>query len=280
MANVLFVNKPKGITSFDVCYKLRKVLNTTKIGHTGTLDPNATGVMVVLYNNATKANQFLVTDTKEYICTVKIGIETNTLDIDGDIVKQQTCHMPDKDLLKEVLLSFLGKSKQEVPITSSIKVNGKKLYEYQRQNIAVELPIRDIEVFDIELIECHEDTFTFRSKVSSGTYIRALARDVLSKLNIIGTVSELCRSKIDKISIEQCDTLDNIIQGKYIAHELKEILLPKYECIDYPNRLDIINGKRVKFDCESDKVLVLNNNELLALYEKDNDEYRCLRGLL
>ena len=137
MGNVLYVNKPKNMTSFDVCFKLRKVLGTKKIGHTGTLDPNATGVMIVLYNNATKANQFLVTDSKEYITTVKLGIETDTLDIDGNIINQSSVQMPSKEELISCLNSFLGKSLQQVPISSAVKVDGKKLLEYQRQNIDV-----------------------------------------------------------------------------------------------------------------------------------------------
>ena len=108
MGNILFIDKPKGITSFDVCYRLRRVLGTKKIGHTGTLDPNATGVMIVLFDKATKANQFLVSDSKEYICEVKFGIETDTLDIDGNIINRQDFIMPDSKTISDVLLSFKG----------------------------------------------------------------------------------------------------------------------------------------------------------------------------
>ena len=136
MLNALFINKPSGITSFDVCFRLRKVLGTKKIGHTGTLDPLADGVMIVLFDKATKANQFLVTDNKEYIARVRLGIETDTLDIDGNVINETAYNLPDKDDLINVLDSFLGQSRQEVPLTSAISVNGKRLYQYQReQNI-------------------------------------------------------------------------------------------------------------------------------------------------
>ena len=151
MENVLYVDKPKGISSFDVCYRLRRVLGTKKIGHTGTLDPNATGVMIVLFDKATKANQFLVSDSKEYLAEVKIGIETDTLDIDGNVIGQYDEAMPDETTLKEALDAIKGESEQEVPITSAVSVDGKRLYQYQRENKEVILPKRRIEVYDISL---------------------------------------------------------------------------------------------------------------------------------
>lgn len=279
MNNVLFINKPVGMTSFDVCFKLRKVLNTKKIGHTGTLDPNASGVMVILYDKATKANQFLVSDNKTYKCRVLYGIETDTLDIDGNIIAHSDYYPADIFTLVEVLKSFIGKSNQEVPITSAVSVDGKRLYEYQRENKEVKLPIREIEVFDIDLIETHEDGFTFTCKVSSGTYIRALVRDIMSKLGIMGTVSKLERIAIDDISIYDCDDLNVVLNGYYNPHSLYELLSKRYKTTNYENIEDIKNGKRIKLDIEDDKVLICKDEEVYAIYEKDNDEYKCLRGL-
>ena len=280
MGNVLYVNKPKGITSFDVCYKLRKVLGTKKIGHTGTLDPNATGVMIVLYNNATKANQFLVSDKKEYIAKVRLGIETDTLDIDGSIIKQANFEMPSKKVLEENLKNFEGKSKQIVPITSAIKVDGKKLYEYQRKNLEVQLPTRDIEVFDIKLLEIGEDYFTFSCIVSSGTYIRALARDILANLNLIGTLQELTRTMIDDVKLSECDNLEDILNNNYHAHELIDIMSKRYKTIEFNNVDDIKNGKRIKIDSNDDRVLIVKDSIAYAIYEKEQNEYKCVRGLL
>lgn len=280
MGNVLYVNKPKNMTSFDVCFKLRKVLGTKKIGHTGTLDPNATGVMVVLYNNATKANQFLVTDCKEYKTTVKLGIMTDTLDIDGNIIKEEKTFMPSKEILIDTLTSFLGKSMQQVPKTSAIKIDGKKLLEYQRQNIEVELPMREINVYSIELLNVYEDIFEFKVKVSSGTYIRALVRDILAKLNIIGTVLELQRTSVDNIDISMCDSLEDILNGNFSEHNLIEIMSSRYRTLEYSPIEDIINGKRIILDIDDDRVIIVKDGTLYALYEKDGNEYKCLRGLL
>ncbi|MDO4940241.1 MAG: tRNA pseudouridine(55) synthase TruB [Erysipelotrichaceae bacterium] len=280
MSYALYINKPKGITSFDVCYKLRRVLNSKKIGHTGTLDPNATGVMIVLYNSSTKANQFLVSDSKEYICRVKLGIETDTLDIDGKIINKEDCKSPNKDVLVNTLNSFVGKQSQIVPITSAVKVNGKKLYEYQRNNIQVDLPCKDIEVHNIELIDMDEYSFTFKTKVSSGTYIRALARDILIKLNLIGTVEELTRTMIDDISVDECDDFNDVLEGNYHNHDLLDIMSRRYVTYDYEKINDVINGKRIKLEINADKVVIVHDNVLYAIYQKDGDMYKCLRGLL
>lgn len=276
---VLYVNKPKGYTSFDVCAKLRKIFNTKKIGHTGTLDPNATGVLIVLIDEATKVNQFMVTDTKEYITRVRIGIKTDTLDIGGIIEETKDCIMPSKQEIEDTLNTFLGKSKQIPPMTSAIKVNGRKLYEYQREDIDVEIPIRDIEVFDIELLDINELTFTFKSKVSSGTYIRALVRDILAKLKIIGTVEELQRTAVDNISIDQCDNLENIVNYNYHLHDTYEILSKKYETIELKDAKLAINGVRLKLNSDSVFVLITNNSKCVAMYQKDGLYYKCVRGL-
>ena len=279
MENVLYVDKPKGISSFDVCYRLRRVLGTKKIGHTGTLDPNATGVMIVLFDKATKANQFLVSDSKEYLAEVKIGIETDTLDIDGNVIGQYDEAMPDETTLKEALNAFKGESEQEVPITSAVSVDGKRLYQYQRENKEVILPKRRIEVFDISLKTVKEDSFVFSASVSSGTYIRALARDILKKLNIHGTLSELRRTKVDDISVKECDSLDEILKGNYKAHDLYDLLSKRYPVFEGFEEKDVLNGKRINVASSENKILMAKDDRALAIYEKDGDAYKCVRGL-
>lgn len=280
MNNVLFINKPSGITSFDVCFKLRKILNTKKIGHTGTLDPLASGVMIILYNNATKANQFLVSDKKKYKCRVLYGIQTDTLDIDGNIIDHSDYISPGILTIVEALDSFKGKSMQEVPITSAVSVDGKRLYEYQRQNIEVKLPVREIEVYSINLLENHDDGFTFECEVSSGTYIRALVRDIMNKIGIIGTVSKLERVSVDNITINMCDDLTAVLNGYYHPHNIYELLSTRYKVVNYENIEDIKNGKRIKLNETDDRVLICKDEIVYAVYEKDNDEYKCVRGLL
>lgn len=280
MGEILYIDKPKGITSFDVTYKLRKVFNTKKIGHTGTLDPNATGLMICLVGNASKANQFLVSAKKEYIATVKIGIKTDSDDIDGNILEERKDIMPNKDDLINVLNSFLGKSIQTPPMTSAIKVNGKKLYEYHRSGQEVEIPKRQIEVYSIELLDINEDTFTFKCDVSSGTYIRTLASDILNKLNIIGTLLDLRRTKINDIDISEANKLEDVLNNNYVSHSIYEVLSKYYYVYEVKDRKHIIDGKPLKLEINEDLILCAKDDEALAIYKKDNDVYRCLRGLL
>ena len=279
MAEVLYVNKPSGISSFDVCFKLRKALHTKKIGHTGTLDPNATGVMIVLFDKSTKANQFLVTDRKEYETRVLLGKETDTLDIDGNVLSEYKYEVPDENTLKKALNAFKGRSVQEVPITSAVSVDGKRLYQYQKEGKEVELPKREIEVFSVELLNIYEDGFSFLSRVSSGTYIRALARDILSSLNLHGTVLSLKRTAVDDVRIEDCDELNDILEGNYHLHDLYDLLSKRYEVFEDFDERDVLNGKKLLIESDQPRLLMAKNHEALAIYEKDGDLYRSLRGL-
>ena len=279
MAEVLYVNKPSGISSFDVCFKLRKVLHTKKIGHTGTLDPNATGVMIVLFDKSTKANQFLVTDRKEYETRVLLGKETDTLDIDGNVLSEYKYEVPDENTLKKALNAFKGRSVQEVPITSAVSIDGKRLYQYQKEGKEVELPKREIEVFSIELLNIYEDGFSFISRVSSGTYIRALVRDILSSLNLHGTVLSLKRTAVDDVRIEDCDELNDILEGNYHLHDLYDLLSKRYEVFEDFDEKDVLNGKKLLIESDQPRLLMAKNHEALAIYEKDGDLYRSLRGL-
>lgn len=280
MNKILFVNKEKGMTSFDICFKLRKVFMTKSIGHTGTLDPNAEGVMIILIDKATKLNQFLVHDTKEYIGEVEIGIKTDTLDIDGKIIEEKEEVMPSEQKIDAALRKFLGKSLQIPPMTSSIKVNGKKLYEYQREGKEVVLEPRPIEIFEIELLSITDDKFTFRCKCSSGTYIRKLAEDVLLDLGLIGTLTNLKRTKVGDVDISECYTLEDIYNNKYELVEPMQLLTQIYENIEVENDLDIKNGKRIELDTTSNEVLLSKHGHELAIYERvDGKIFKSKRGL-
>lgn len=183
MNGVLIINKPKGFTSHDVVNVLRKALNTKKIGHTGTLDPNATGVLPILVGTATKISKYLIEHDKTYIATIKLGEKTDTGDIEGNIIEQDlnffniSCEQKEK-----ILKTFIGKQKQTPPVYSAIKVKGKKAYEYARQGQAVDLDARDIEIYNIELIKLVDKEITFEVSCSKGTYIRTLCEDIAEKL--------------------------------------------------------------------------------------------------
>ncbi len=280
MDTILYIDKPKGMTSFDICRRLRKTFLIKKIGHTGTLDPNATGVMILLLGNTTKASQFLSSDTKEYITEVKLGAATDTLDIDGKVLEERAGQVLDAEKLKEVLSHYHGKMKQLPPMTSAIKVNGKKLYEYQRQGIEVDVEERDVEIFDIELLSSDADSFCFRTVVSGGTYVRSLVRDILEEMDLIGTLKELRRTRIDDITLEDCDTLEDIEAGNYTEHTLKELLGRRFPIVEAENIKDIFSGKKMHFDSDAEEVLVCKGDTVLAMYRKEGDHYSCKRGLL
>ena len=276
---ILYIDKPKGLTSFDICFKLRKVLGTKKIGHTGTLDPNATGLMIILSDKDSKANQFLVSDNKEYIATCLLGIETDTLDIDGKVINTKEETMPDKEEIKNVLSSFLGESYQIPPMTSAIKKNGKKLYEYQREGIEVEIEPRKINIEEIELLDINDKTFSFRCKVSSGTYIRSLLKDILTKLNVIGTLSELRRTKINDIDVSKADKLEDVLEGRYTCQNLYDLLIKRYKEYVVSDPKDILNGKRLYLKSNENELLITYNKQCLAIYVKEKNYYVSKRGL-
>ena len=207
---ILLVNKEENMTSRDVVNKLIPIFKTKKIGHTGTLDPMAKGVLVVVINEATKLCDLLTSTKKEYIAQIKLGIKTDTKDITGNIEQEQKVRKYSVDEIKSALNSFLGTSYQEVPKYSAVKINGKKLYEYARNNIEIELPKRQIHIYAIELIEYTDNIITFKVEVSKGTYIRSLVEDIAAKLNTIGTMSSLIRTKQGDFTIENSYTLDEI----------------------------------------------------------------------
>ena len=207
---LILINKPKGWTSHDVINKLRSILHQKKIGHTGTLDPMATGVLPVLLGNATKLSKYLIEHDKTYIAVIKLGIKTNTGDEEGEIIERKEVNI---DILKntyieDVLKSFIGNQKQKPPIYSAIKINGKKLYEYARNNESVEIQERDIEVYEAKLLEINKNEVEIRIQisVSKGTYIRKLCEDISEKLGTVGYMKELERIRVDKYYIK--DTLD------------------------------------------------------------------------
>ena len=187
MDGLILINKQKGFTSHDVVNVIRKKLNTKKVGHTGTLDPNATGVLPILIGKGTKISKYLMEHDKTYIATLKLGEKTDTGDSEGQVIEEKS--IP-KDLRKEdindVLQSFLGKQKQLPPMYSAIKINGKKLYEYAREGKEVKIEPRNIEIYKIELLEYQNNKIKFEVECSKGTYIRTLCEDISQKLGTVG----------------------------------------------------------------------------------------------
>ena len=266
---IISVNKEKGMTSRDVVNKLVKIFNTKKIGHTGTLDPIASGVLICCIGSDTKLVNYITAKDKEYIATMKLGISTDTMDITGNVIQKKEYDVNEEKIIN-VLNSFLGDSIQEVPIYSAIKVNGMKLYEYARNNIEVELPKRNIHISKIELLDYHDDNIKFKVKVSKGTYIRSLINDIAIKLGTVGTMVDLIRTKQGNFRIEDSYSIGAITNNNYKVIEYSSIFkdIDKIECDDTLYK-KVSNG--MKLD-DIRKVIYTYNGKYIALYNQGRVE--------
>ena len=276
MNGFILVNKKKNMTSRDVVNSLIKILNTKKIGHTGTLDPFAEGLLLVGVNKGLKVVKLLNYKDKEYIAKVKLGIKTDTLDITGNILEERKEDLNQEELV-EVLQNFIGEYSYEVPIYSAIKINGKKLYEYAREGKKVEIPIKDSYIYDIKLINIEENSFTFSVKVSNGTYIRALVRDISKKLNKLMTLEELTRTKVDNLLIENSYTLEDIKNNNFKLLKINDLL--NYKEVELSGYLEakVLNGNKIKLKEKEDNILFIKETEEIAVYTRE--EYDIFKVL-
>lgn len=275
MNGILVVDKPEGYTSRDIVNIVGKKILTKKVGHTGTLDPIATGVLVLCVGKSLKLTELLVSTKKEYIATMKLGIETDTLDITGNVVDKRNIPYLKKEDIENALAKFKGKITQEVPKYSSISVNGKRLYQYAREGIEVSLPKREVEIFEIELLsDIVDNEFTFRCVVSKGTYIRSLIRDIGYALGTCATMTKLKRTKQGSFSLEKSYTLEDIENGNYkLLNAIDVINLPKV-IVDDNMAFRIKNGQVLRKFFNSDMAMILNKeNDLLAIYKKKDDYF-------
>jgi len=284
MNGILLVNKEKDMTSRDVVNIVSKKFDTGRVGHTGTLDPIAEGVMGIAINDGLKIVDLLINDTKEYIATVKMGLDTDTLDITGNVLDEVKDFSITHEQLKQVLNTFLGKSIQEVPIYSALKVSGKRLYEYARENIEVVLPKREIEIFSIELLEFNKDTFKFKVNVSKGTYIRSLIRDIGKKLNIPCVMQNLQRTRQGAFKLEDSYTLSEIKSDKYKFVSIKAAL-SNYKFVKVNNYIEekIKNGRILENRYDEDIIVFINEQEeviaIYKVYDKDNTKVKPIKVL-
>ena len=268
---IILVNKPKGITSRDVVNKVEKLLQT-KAGHTGTLDPMAEGVLAVCLGKATKLSDILTSKVKVYEAEVTLGIDTDTLDIEGKTLKEDFKEIS-QEQIENTLQSFIKTYKQEVPKYSAVKVNGKKLYEYARAGIDITLPQKEVTIYDLKLLNYSKKTFAFEAKVSKGTYIRSLIRDICASLNTIGTMSKLTRTCQGKFTLKNAYTLEDIEKGGYQILSIKDVLEVNVKKVDDDLKQKIINGVKLKSEGE---ILYLDKNDKeLALY-KDGKVWKML----
>jgi len=272
MNGIAIIDKKKDITSRDVVNQISKKIGTKKVGHTGTLDPIATGLLIICIGKATKLVDVLTNYDKEYEAGVCLGIQTDTLDITGNIIKEEISKK-DKEEIEKVLKSFIGEYEQEVPIFSAVKINGKKLYEYARENKEVELPKRLVKIYDISLTsdiiyKNNKTYFSFKVKVSKGTYIRSLIRDIANKLNTIGTMTSLKRTKQGSFEISQATDIENL---KLIS--INECLKNYFTVITDEKMYKLVtNGVKLKNIYNEDIVFFKDKqNNPLALYKAEEN---------
>lgn len=279
-SGVIVVNKTSGITSFDVVHEISKMLGIKRIGHTGTLDPLAEGVLVVTIGKATKIAELLTATYKEYQAGVLLGIETDTLDITGSIINSKI--VPDDLPIEETLNSFKKTYLQEVPIYSAVKVNGKKLYDYARENKQVELPSKEVTIKEITLLSTDRNTFIFKTTVSKGCYIRSLIRDIGKSLNTYATMTNLIRTKQGKFTLKDSASLKDVLSGKYKLLKVEEVLDYKVEKVDASTEKKIKTGQKLPNTYNiNDKVIFLNqNNELLGIYFREENYLRVWKNFV
>lgn len=295
MDGIILINKEKDYTSHDVVAKVKKMLKV-KVGHTGTLDPNATGVLPLLLGNATKVSKYLINHDKEYIAELKLGIKTDTADKEGKIIAEKKVDIKElfnnkslkdnneninseredkrvlEEKLQEILNSFVGKMLQKPPMYSAIKINGKKLYEYARKNQKVEVEPREIEIYNIKLInfDTKENIIKFKVNCSKGTYIRTLCENISEKLNTYGYMKELQRTKVGNFCIENAITIEEL--EKIINEQIKINSSKENDNINkniIENKIDIDNNKNFFITIEK----LFENNENFILNQDLLDKF-------
>lgn len=277
---ILYINKPMGITSFDVVEKISRVFGIKRVGHTGTLDPLATGVLIVTVGKACRIVDLLTSSDKEYIAGVELGYNTDTLDIEGNVINK--CEVKDNLNIEEALLSFKKTYLQEVPIYSAVKVNGKKLYEYAREGIEVDLPKKEVTIKEIELLENNNNKFKFKCLVTKGCYIRSLINDICNFLNTLGTMTSLERTKQGIISIDDTITMNDLNIDKIQVHNILDVLDYKKIIVEDDLLKKISNGMKINNDWNiTDKVIFIDkNNKLIAIYKEEDNYLKSFKNFV
>lgn len=284
-SGILLVDKPTDMTSHDLVNIARKVFHTKKVGHNGTLDPDATGVMVLCINQATRLNEYLVADDKFYRATIKFGQETNTQDISGEVTKECALPLADIDGFKDILKTFVGEQEQTPPMYSAIKKDGKPLYKYAREGIDIgELPKRHIEVFSINCVSYTSEEAVIDVHCSKGTYIRTLCQDIARALGSCGCMSALRRTKAGAFGIENCHSVEALRN----AESPYDLLMPMVQAVPFPKYVissehifkDLMNGKKIPFDGDDIDALEDGNfcqavyqDELVAIGRYENNMF-------
>ena len=263
---VINIYKIKGFTSHDVVAKLRGIMRQKKIGHTGTLDPDATGVLPVCLGNATKLCDMLTDKEKEYLAKVQLGVTTDTQDMTGTVLSSKEVEVSEEEVRKAIA-SFVGPYEQIPPMYSAIKINGKKLYEYAREGIEVEVEPRDIELYKLNLLSIENDEIEFEVSCSKGTYIRVVCEDIAKTLGTIGTMSSLNRTIVDKFNISQAITFEEL---ESIKENIDSRLIKMENVFDHLPKLTLnkrkedlfLNGVMLTFEYQDGVYNIYDSNNI------------------
>ena len=281
----LLIDKECDYTSRDVCNIIAKIFDAKKVGHAGTLDPFATGLLIVALNNATKALTYIEGQYKTYEATLLLGKKTSTGDLTGEEIETKEIPNLSEDDIKDVLNSLIGESEQTVPITSAVHVNGRKLYHYAHLNQEVELPKRTINVEELELLEFNSPIIRFKAKVSKGTYVRTLGETIAEKLNTVGHLTALRRTEIVDLNVKNAKTIKEIKETDLI--DISSIIGKFLPLKTLPNDVELKKARHggklslKLFEERLDTFCVIDNkNSAVAIY-KDSDlgYYECVRGI-
>ena len=265
MNGVIIVDKEKGNTSFEEIRKIRKKYNIKKVGHAGTLDPMATGILTILVGDATKLSDYLMNHDKEYIATLSLGEKKDTGDSEGKTIEKEIVPAIDENTVKKILKSFEGEITQIPPKYSAIKVNGRKLYEYARKGENIEIKPRKVIVFSISLIQIKENNIVFRVHCSKGTYIRTLCEDIAESLGTVGYMSSLRRTRLGKFSLKDV--------GKIIS--IEEILKDEQEYNLKENELNKFkNGVKIKTELNDGLVRIYDRMKFIGIGEIKNNQLK------
>lgn len=282
MDGFILLNKPVGMTSRKACDNIARILKTKKVGHVGTLDPFASGLLIVMVGKATKCLQYFDDLNKAYEATICLGKETSTLDTESEVILEIEVPNLTKEETYVALKSFLGKQKQMLPMTSAAHVNGVRLYEYAHKGIEIDRPFRDIEIYDINLLDLKDNELTFNVAVSKGTYIRVLGNDIAHKLGTVGYLNKLIRTSVGPIDIKETVNLEDINEDSLIniSDILSRFCLTKI--VDIKTAKDIKDGKILSINDNNDSkylFIVDEENNPVAMYNKVEERYIFSRGL-
>lgn len=273
MDGVIVINKQTGCTSHDIVYKVKKLLNE-KVGHTGTLDPMAEGVLPILVGKGTLVSKYLINHDKKYIATLQLGIKTDTADSEGKIIEEQPVDIEKltENYICNVFKTFIGKQEQLPPMYSAIKVHGKKLYEYARKGQNVEIQPRQIEIYNMKLLDINiqEKQIKFEISCGKGTYIRSVCEDIAKKLDTVGYMLKLKRTQVGKFNIEKSITIKELKENIEDIEFLKENFISIERLFENRGKLIVPNIKKKHF-LNGVKITQKNEDGIYRIYTENNE---------